>query len=127
MITREEAEIIAREYIYSEFGNLMVLVNDTVREHQFVYTFYCQPRLVQYLPTYTDVVISPKPHLIDKHNGIVTPFATGDKEGEVIIRYYNEKEYTHSLKLDENKEIAEESESSMDQDEIDILLKRLFA
>lgn len=123
MISEEEALHIAIEHIAREVGDDFILKNNTVAEHQFVYLFYYHTKGIFSYARYTDIVLGPRPNLIDKYDGAVISGYPGESEGEIIIRYYNEKGYAHTLELDEHREIDGSSAHTMSQEDIDLFLK----
>ncbi|MCP4130098.1 MAG: hypothetical protein GY754_03675 [bacterium] len=126
MIDKKEAIKIAKEYITTEFGDEIVLSIDTFREHQFVYIFYYQSKNLFRSSDFTDIFLGSGPNIIDKYDGSVTAYGSGYIEDEVVIRYYNEKKYTHNLIPEKDKEEGVEEQRIMSQDEIDSFLNEIY-
>ena len=126
MIDYNKAKHIAENYIKEELGKEFKLANDTLYEHQFVYVFYYKTKRFFSSFSFSDIFIGSGPHIIDKHDGSITAFTSGEIEGDVVIRYYNEREYTHNLTLNEEKELTNTDQEIMSQDEIDSFLNDYF-
>ncbi len=126
MIDYNKAKHIAESYIEKELSKDFKLANNKLHEHQFVYVFYYKTRHFFSSFSFSDIFMGSGPYIIDKHDASITAFTSGEIEGDVVIRYYNERDYTHNLTVNKKKELTNTDQEIMSQDEIDSFLNDYF-